>query len=545
MHAGVGALSLVAVLLLPACHAAHGMEDPDGVPIEFEQYELALGFAEHQTVLTGFFLGGPMADLAVVNVDEGDDRRLRLFAFDDGGWTPQLDVSLGPDVQFVDVARIGERDRLIMFGRGRLDWFDPDTERVRMLGVVGTEYNPVHDLEGSPTQQESRPPRVDITRDVNGDGRDDLVVPDLDGFWIAVQEDDGSFAEAVKLGPPEPFLDEVSVADPRSYREVGMTAVTIPWALDRVHQLDYDQDGRSDLAFWSEGHFDLYLQGEDGRFDPVPERFTTDVPFDADGVYSLMFGWGEVDSLTSILGIGKKKTRRTVLRSLSDMNGDGVADMLIQTLEGRSLMKQRSVYELHVGTARPGGTVFDQQVATTIRPRGIAGGMEPSGYASQVIRDFDGDGQVDVMFRDVAFGMGGVTRAMMGHSIPVDLEFHRLKDGLAPDDATTRRKIRPKLAPFYDGVFFPTILVGDVNGDGRADLLAGESSEELHIYLGVPGEDLLARTPQEVAVALPDDERNTRLADLDGNGKLDLLVHHTPTGTDPDAPHRVTLLISK
>ena len=26
---------------------------------------------------------------------------------------------------------------------------------------------------------------IDITRDLNGDGLDDLVLPDFDGFWIS------------------------------------------------------------------------------------------------------------------------------------------------------------------------------------------------------------------------------------------------------------------------------------------------------------------------------------------------------------------------
>ena len=35
-------------------------------------------------------------------------------------------------------------------------------------------------------------PHVDITRDVNDDDRDDLVVPDVDGFWVFVQMEGGT-----------------------------------------------------------------------------------------------------------------------------------------------------------------------------------------------------------------------------------------------------------------------------------------------------------------------------------------------------------------
>lgn len=46
------------------------------------------------------------------------------------------------------------------------------------------------------------PGDVDITRDVNGDSHDDLVLPDADGFWVFIQTENGAFAEPAKVGPP-------------------------------------------------------------------------------------------------------------------------------------------------------------------------------------------------------------------------------------------------------------------------------------------------------------------------------------------------------
>ena len=68
---------------------------------------------------------------------------------------------------------------------------------------------------------------------------------------------------------------------------------------------------------------------------------------------------------------------------------------------------------------------------------------------------------------------------MLGKSIAIDLEFYPMEDGTYPDKPTTRRKIRPDLDIFEkDRVFFPVVLLGDVNGDGRADLLVGKHWEE-------------------------------------------------------------------
>ena len=115
---------------------------PAAAEVTFEQYEVVIGSAERQTVLTGFLLGGAMAELAVVNIDENDDRRLRIYAFGDSTWEPILDATLRPEVLFVDVANIGGRDRLIASEPGRLNWFDPESATERTLVAVTANFNP-------------------------------------------------------------------------------------------------------------------------------------------------------------------------------------------------------------------------------------------------------------------------------------------------------------------------------------------------------------------------------------------------------------------
>ena len=428
---------------------------------------------------------------------------------------------------------------MITYESGRLNWFDPDSETEQVLVEVTANYN---------ATDEGEIPQIDITRDLNRDGRDDLLLPDVDGFWISIQLIDGAFTDPVKLGPPEPFRDEAGVEDSgmnvsRTYGELGITRLTFPWYQGRVHQMDYNQDGRSDLVFWNEDHFDVYHQNERGLFDPVAKTFTTEVPFDSDGAYSRIFEFSDTGLFSLLFGF-RENTKRTVLHSLRDLNGDRVADLMILTLEGRSMLKQRSLYEVHYGTATPDGTSFAREVSTKIQPQGRAGGLQGWGYASHWFEDFDGDGQLDAMFREVNIGIGGMTRALLANSVPMNLEFYRIEDGLYPDKPNTTRKVRPDLRPFKgrEAIFFPGALMGDMNGDGRSDLLVGESREELHVFIGVPGPDLLARKPQKVAVALPaDQDRNIWLADLNKDGKQDILIYR-PSTTEP---HRVTVLIAR
>ncbi len=499
--------------------AMHSGSEP-AAAYAFERYEVAIDAAERLTVLTGFLSGGSVADLAAVYVDGNGDRRLRVFSFADGDWSAAAEATLRPDVVFVDLARIDGRDRLIAYGGGRLTWFDPESATERDLVAVTSDFR---------ESERGEILHVDMTRDVNGDGRDDLALVHGHGFQVLVQMPDGRFAEPVTVGPTT-GLDRVYGADGYRYR---------PWEEGgRVHEMDYDLDGRTDLVFWNDDHFAVHLQDERGQFRAkASTTFTTGISFDSDQIASLAAPAGIRSRRRDHMPEGESSGR--VLHSLTDMNGDGVTDLAVFSLKGASLWKMHSSYEVHHGAAAPGGgTEFSPETGAAVESQGIIAGVDR--------HDFDGDGQVDVMLTSFHPTVLGVIRVLVKSLFTgagsFDLNFFRMEDGLYADRPSAMREIRPR-SPRKTGerAFWPAVRLGDLNGDGRSDLLVARNRKRLDIHLGVPGPELFAKRPQRIMVTVPEDEEYTWLADLNLDGKQDVLMHH-PSAT---APHRVTVLMSR
>ncbi len=482
--------------------------------ISFEKQTVTFDSAERQTaLLTGFFLGGEIADIAVFYAGEKGEKRLKIYSFDEGRFKPKLEAQLRTDVQFADAVRIGGRDRIVTHEPGRLNRFDPATANEIELLAVTTNLEPLFEDGIS---------AWDISRDVNGDGLDDLVIPEADGFNIFMQMKNGTFSKPLKIG-------KSVKTDAYHYN---------PWIQAGIHEIDFDRDGRKDLVYWDEDRFRVHLQNENGSFDGSAGTFTTEIAFDSDDIKTLAAPFGVTRRRKDSEPEGKLTGR--VLYSLSDMNGDGVADMVIFSLQGGSLFKMFSTFEIHFGrpaAAGGGGMVFSKNFDAVIRSEGIPFAVEK--------HDFDGDGQRDVMFTTINPSFFKIARMLVGwfftRSVPLDLKLYRMKGGRYQSKPDFKRKIKTISlgGSGEEAAKFPAILFGDLNGDKRPDLLVQKGTNQLQIFPGEAKPDLFARRPQKIKVSVPKNKNYTWLKDLNSDGREDILMYHRSA----KMPHRLTILL--
>jgi hypothetical protein len=296
-------------------------------------------------------------------------------------------------------------------GDGRKDiaevYYDPSrglevlTEQAR---ADGTYAPAVRSILGDGPTVLSNPV---LTGDVNGDGRTDLIFTfeSSDGLHIRTAESkgDGSFAPTV----------ETVLGD-------GSAVLSNP-----VLTGDVNGDGRTDLIFhWYDPVKGLTMRTAEGR---------------SDGSFA--------PTVQTVLGDGSAVLSNPVLTG--DVNGDGRTD-LIFTFESSD--------GLHIRTAESKGDGSFAPTVQTVLGDGSAVLSNPV-----LTGDVNGDGRTDLIFTfESSDGLHIRTAESKGDGSFAPTVQTVLGDGPA--------------------VLSHPVLTGDVNGDGHADLIfTFESSDGLHI----------------------------------------------------------------
>ncbi len=273
--------------------------------------------------------------------------------------------------------------------------------------------------------------------DLNGDASPDLVAMDTfgtNGTSVLLNKGDGTFT------------------DPKSYTAASLVA-------------DTNKDGHLDLLNASRDGLTIANGNSDGTFGPavLQQKFSTT---SANG-QSTYFGLGPI-------------------LSYGDRNHDGIADLLLQTPDGLTVL---------VGTNQPpvlAGSTQNAFVTKAIGADPTYGGIFPS----QVLLDLDADGNQDIVSAGsdglyATYGKvdGGLisadvheTGSTLHGGVVADFNGDGVPDVITNNDGTLLLHIGKGDGTFVQNlvsvagkaspVSFAVLAHGDFNGDGRQDLLA-------------------------------------------------------------------------
>ncbi len=498
---------------------------------------------ERQTVISGFFLDDAFANIGVLSVDAGGTRRLKLFSYQHANWKLATELTLDPRTRFVDIDRANPQDFLLTYRDGSLFRLSPATQTETKLAELPSHFRP---------PRPNAIPHVDITHDLNGDQRPDLVIPDQNGFWLLTQTEDAGYAAPFKIHCSSD-LTGIYGADGYRYN---------PWAESRVYATDTDRDGRPDLVYWSDSALQIHRQQRNGQFASKAESHPLDIRIDSNSPYFLATG----------------KRYGTVLHSIADINQDRIPDLTLYSLTGRTTRQKRSTYSFHYGEISPEGTLkFSDQPDRSFRTSGKI-------QIDLKRRDLDGDGDQDLVFTTIDRGalrssLWKSLKGFMGEDISLDLELYLQADGQYPQQPNMTRRIaldgppshrEPGSVPLdlllrgpthaerrterqWPKAFNSTLLLGDVNGDGRPDMLTSSHPRSLTIFPGQAGPTPFASQPHEIRHPMPNDGEFVFLTDLNRDGKQDIVFHQpfptrdlhgAPRLARGEEPQQITVMLS-
>jgi hypothetical protein len=210
---------------------------------------------------------------------------------------------------------------------------------------------------------------------------------------------------------------------------------------------------------------------------------------------------------------------------LVDMDSDGIFEIVVATSDGR----------IHVRTGR-GEALDGFPVRTEPDEMFLEGAYDAAGYktgelqavhesllSAPAIGDVDGDGQPDV----VVVGLGGRLYAWNAKG--------ELLDGF-PVRMTFRAPEEMEPGRAWDNGFYGNPALGDVDGDGDLEIVAGAGDQRLYVWDGdgslldgypmeLCGPDLCGETGARIVAS-------AALGDIDGDGDLDaaLGTNESPKG---------------
>lgn len=382
--------------------------------------------APQQDPWTSFTTTVPADGTRLALRDLDGDRRLDVVEVAPGGLRVRMQDASGAFDGATDLPRAAwPSDHMAwcladLDGDGAVEWLTLSSEgRVEARGVTDGAFGEPRLVLESRCYLPHGVNRMGFARDVDVDGRPDLVLPGSGVYRIHLQQEDGAFADAIEIA----FDVQVSyqVGDPRSLDSRFGQSMRVPWF--RVD--DVDGDGRDDLVSRTETRVDFHLARPELAATPTWSldlvALAQEIP-KREGI--------DFDNLLANIDLGVQYT-------IADLDGAAPRDLVLQL----------------------GGTVKVYLGGTT---KGVEGSpdqvLKISGNLLHVlVRDTDGDDRPDLqLLRGDKVSLGRVLRWLV---LPgaLDFEFftYRNEGGAFTRKPTRRNTVSlkiPRLLSLMDRV---------------------------------------------------------------------------------------------
>jgi hypothetical protein len=474
----------------------------------FEDLVIDTGFRVEQPVLVADLYGHGRRQLLIAGRDDAHEQHLAIYSLDsirESGTEPLITLRPGPNLIAYDVGRFGDDDALLFLEPGRI---------LRYSFVDGDfiEVIKIRSIYGQQRSGDIVP--MDFFRDIDGDGRDDLVVPDTAGYRIRLQRPDGSLGD-------ESLLEESS--------QMTIADRVVSFESRPLFSGDTNFDGLTDLGVWRGNTLNIYPQLPDGRYQGEPETLQPGLGLLSEAELRILeSGAGSVDQR----GLSQKR-----IVSIEDRNGDNLPDILIESTMSMGVFDKRNTLSLHLGRREGESLVYRETEDALLASEGLQYGM--------VTTDIDGDGMQDLVVRKVRLSFSRVIKALLSGNVSLRLNFFRMTpDGRYAAEPNYVAKTNVHFSMASGQIDIAAIAVADFDGDGLKDLMMQTRPDQLSLSYGVADDNLFTDESSRIDVDLPRNGDLVASEDIDDDGRSDLVMRYTSADGE-QAAHIVRLLIAR
>lgn len=218
-----------------------------------------------------------------------------------------------------------------------------------------------------------------------------LFVPDFDALRVYSVSDNG--LTLVSTLPVSAFM-ELRQGDPS-------------YSAKALFLADINLDGKPDLLVEDDNGLSLYLAKGAG-FESRPLAFAPALNLTPLAKRMLRVNDGE----------DFEKLRIRTIASVTDLDGDGLSDLIVSSVQSKSLLDQNQSFEVRFGIKTANGLGFAVAPDTALNTEGVVFKLNR--------QDLDGDGHMDLYTPSVKLGVGKIVSALLTGSVSVALDIRRL-----------------------------------------------------------------------------------------------------------------------
>ncbi len=352
-----------------------------------------------------------------------------------------------------------------------------------------------------------------FTNDVNGDKLDDLVISNFNGLDIFIQQANGEYqSQKLQIKP-----------------NIQMNQTAVTYSDTEYFLADFNLDNKQDLAIAKENAIEYFIQSDTGLFNQTPQLLNLPFNTSARNWWEIRESDGEQMSQTSL-------SHRKIDR-IEDFDNDGLADLMVRYSQSEGVLDRANDYEIYFATNKNNRLSFSESPQNTIVADGTIGQISTV--------DIDNDKRKEILVSSFDIGVSQIIGALLSGSIDQDVYLFKMdENNRYSEDPDVEKEVELTFSLSSGRSGEPVVLLLDVNGDNRKDLLFSSGESRLKLYYGTSKKRTFVKRPARIKVPVPKQGKYVKSADINNDGKSDLIINYGRQD-DEELTNQVKVLISK